>query len=215
MKKKLALILIIAATYAAAQDAPAGNNTLSPAERSIAEATKAIAKKPTQYSGYNLLAMALARRARETSDVSFYAQAEDALKKSFDLAPGNLDGEKILVWLLLGRHEFAAALDAAKTLNKRVPDDVLIYGFLTDAKAELGNYQEAERAAQWMLDLRPGDTPGARIRPQVQLRFQTPFHGLHRALGLTAGSVGDAVLASICSKAAARSSVRSSAMSRD
>jgi len=160
MKKILALILIIAGTYAAAQDAPAGNNTLSPAERSIAEATKAIAKKPTQYSGYNLLATALARRARETSDVSFYAQAEDALKKSFDLARGNLDGEKILVWLLLGRHEFAAALDAAKTLNKRVPDDVLIYGFLTDANAELGNYKEAERAAQWMLDLRPGNTPG-------------------------------------------------------
>lgn len=160
MKKILALILVIAGTYAAAQGAPAGNDTLSPAERSIAEAIKAIAKKPTQYSGYNLLATALARRARETSDVSFYAQAEDALKKSFDLAPGNLDGEKIHVWLLLGRHEFAAALDAAKTLNKRVPDDVLIYGFLTDANAELGNYKEAERAAQWMLDLRPGNLPG-------------------------------------------------------
>src|SRR5207244_1908307 len=81
----------------------------------------------------NPLARALARRARETSDVGFYAQAEDALKRSLDLAPGNLDGEKIHVWLLLGRHEFAAALDAAKALNKRVPDDVLIYGFLTDA----------------------------------------------------------------------------------
>src|SRR5438132_315470 len=104
--------------------------------------------------------MALARRARETSDVGFYAQAEDALKRSLDLAPGNLDGEKIHVWLLLGRHEFAAALDAAKALNKRGPDDVLIYGFLTDANAELGNYKEAERAAQWMLDLRPGNLPG-------------------------------------------------------
>src|SRR5438046_7692385 len=104
--------------------------------------------------------MALARRARETADVGFYAQAEDALKRSLDLAPGNLDGEKIHVWLLLGRHEFAAALDAAKALNKRVPDDVLIYGFLTDANAELGNYKEAERAAQWMLDLRPGNLPG-------------------------------------------------------
>src|SRR6266567_3369988 len=142
MKRILALFLLIASTL------------------TIAEARKAIEKKPTQYSGYNLLAMALARRARETSDVGFYAQAEDALKRSLDLAPGNLDGEKIHVWLLLGRHEFAAALDAAKALNKRVPDDVLIYGFLTDANAELGNYKEAERAAQWMLDLRPGNLPG-------------------------------------------------------
>ena len=151
MKRILALFLLIASTLTIAET----NNTsasadLSPAGRSIAEARKAIEKKPTQYSGYNLLAMALARRARETSDVGFYAQAEDALKRSLDLAPGNLDGEKIHVWLLLGRHEFAAALDAAKALNKRVPDDVLIYGFLTDANAELGNYKEAERAAQWM-----------------------------------------------------------------
>jgi len=157
----LALILMIAATWVVAQDNnTTANAVLSPAERGIVEARKAIEKKPTQYAGYNLLAMALSRRARETSDVNFYAQAEEALKKSFELAPHNLDGEKIRVWLLLGRHEFTAARDAALTLNKKVPDDVLIYGFLTDANAELGNYDEAEKAAQWMLDLRPGNLPG-------------------------------------------------------
>src|ERR1700746_1426636 len=132
----------------------------SPAERSIAEARKAIEKKPAQFSAYNQLAIALSRRARETSDVTFYAQAEDALKKSFALAPGNLEAEKIRVWLLLGRHEFGAALAAATELNQRVPDDVLVYGFLTDANAELGNYQAAEKSAQWMLNLRPGNLPG-------------------------------------------------------
>ncbi|HLW52753.1 MAG TPA: tetratricopeptide repeat protein [Candidatus Angelobacter sp.] len=159
MKRMFAFLLLIAGLCASAQS----NNIkpdLSPAERSIAEARKSIEKKPTQYAGYNQLAMALARRARETSEVAYYAQAEDALKKSFELAPANLDGEKVHVWLLLGRHEFPAALDAAKILNKRVPDDVLIYGFLTDANAELGNYKDAETAAQWMLNLRPGNLPG-------------------------------------------------------
>src|SRR5579864_2918883 len=159
MKRMFAFLLLIAGLCASAQS----NNIkpdLSPAERSIAEARKSIEKKPTQYAGYNQLAMALARRARETSEVAYYAQAEDALKKSFELAPANLDGEKIQVWLLLGRHEFPAALDAAKILNQRVPDDVLIYGFLTDANAELGNYKDAETAAQWMLNLRPGNLPG-------------------------------------------------------
>jgi tetratricopeptide (TPR) repeat protein len=158
MKKLIALFLLIANSWMLAQTNPAAN--LSPAEKSIAEARAAIEKKPTQYAGYNRLSMALARRARETSDVNFYTQAEDALKKSFELAPGNLDGEKIRVWLLLGRHDFPAALDAAKALNKRIPDDVLVYGFLTDANAELGNYADAERSAQWMLDLRPGNLPG-------------------------------------------------------
>ena len=41
-----------------------------------------------------------------------------------------------------------------------MPDDVLVYGFLTDANVELGNYNDAEKAAQWMLDLRPGNLPG-------------------------------------------------------
>ena len=36
----------------------------------------------------------------------------------------------------------------------------MLYGFLTDANVELGNYKDAETAAQWMLDLKPGNTPG-------------------------------------------------------
>ena len=158
MKKTLTLFLLVT-IFATAQTNRNVPN-LSPAERSIAAAQKQIEKQPTRSAGYNQLAMALARRAREISDVKFYTQAEDALKKSLELAPGNLDGEKVHVWLLLGKHEFAAALDIAKALNKRVPDDVLVYGFLTDANVELGNYNDAEKSAQWMLDLRPGNLPG-------------------------------------------------------
>jgi tetratricopeptide (TPR) repeat protein len=157
MNRIAAVFLLLSATFAAAQNSTA---SLSPAERSIASARRAIAAKPSQYAGYNQLAIASSRRARETSDPKYYAQAEDALKKSFDLSPGNLEGGKIHIWLLLGRHEFPRALEAAKALNKKVPDDVLVYGFLADANAELGNYADAERAVQWMLDLRPGNLPG-------------------------------------------------------
>jgi tetratricopeptide (TPR) repeat protein len=169
MKKLIALLTLTLSTFVTAQmpaektgpaKITAAKSTLSPAEQSIAVARKEIDKKPTQFAGYNQLAIALSRRARETSDIAYYAQAEDALKKSFELSPGNMEGEKIHVWLLLGRHEFPAALEAAKILNKRVPDDILVYGFLVDANAELGNYPAAENAAQWMLNLRPGNLPG-------------------------------------------------------
>jgi tetratricopeptide (TPR) repeat protein len=60
---------------------------------------------------------------------------------------------------MLGRHEFGPALELAKALNKRTPDDLLVYGLLTDAHVELGQYKEAEAACQWMLDLRPGNVP--------------------------------------------------------
>jgi tetratricopeptide (TPR) repeat protein len=44
-------------------------------------------------------------------------------------------------------------------LNKRMPDDVPVYGFLVDANVELGNYSEAEKACNWMLKVRPGNVP--------------------------------------------------------
>jgi tetratricopeptide (TPR) repeat protein len=152
MKKTLATLLLIITTAVA-------QSTQTPAEIAIATAQKAIDKKPTQFSNYNALAVALARRARETSDVNFYTQAEGALKKSQELAAGNFEAEKLHVWLLLGRHEFAAALEAAKLLNRKMPDEVLVYGFITDANVELGNYDDAEKSAQWMLNLRPGNLP--------------------------------------------------------
>ena len=147
---KTLITLLLLATSVLAQ---------SPAEHAISAAKDLISKKPAQFSGYNQVAVALARRARETSDVTYYAQAEDALKKTFELSPANIEGEKIKIWLLLGRHEFAAALNEATALNRQVPDDILVYGFLTDANVELGNYDAAEKSAQWMLDLRPGNLP--------------------------------------------------------
>jgi len=115
-----------------------------------------IAKNPQDFEAYNALALALSRRAREVSDVRFYTEAEEALERSFDISPGNFDGKRTQVWLLLGKHEFAAALEAAKKLSKSRPHDVMLYGFLTDANVELGNYKDAEAAAQSMLDLGPG-----------------------------------------------------------
>ena len=153
-------IVLSLATVGFAQTLSTTTTPLSPAEQGIAIAKREIARKPAQFAGYNQLAIGLSRRARETSDVAYYAQAEDALKKAAELAPDNFESAKIHVWLLLGRHEFPAALEAAKMLNKKVPDDVLVYGFLTDANAELGNYSDAENAAQWMLNLRPGNLPG-------------------------------------------------------
>ena len=157
----LSMMLSLAAVGVAQTPNPTPAPTsLSPAEQGIANAKKEIAKKPGQFAGYNQLAIALSRRARETSDIVYYAQAEEALKTAADLAPDNFESAKIHVWLLLGRHEFPAALEAAKALNKKVPDDILVYGFLADANAELGNYSDAESAAQWMLNLRAGNIPG-------------------------------------------------------
>jgi tetratricopeptide (TPR) repeat protein len=159
MKKQIAILILMASLAAIAQTSGGNPVGLSPAEQSIAVAKKLIDKNPKNFEAYNALALALSRRARETSDVKFYDQAEEALQKSFTVKPANFDGERIHVWLLLGKHEFASALVEAKKLNKQMPDDGMVYGFLTDANVELGNYKDAEAACQRMLDLRTGNLP--------------------------------------------------------
>jgi tetratricopeptide (TPR) repeat protein len=134
--------------------------TATPAEQKIAWAEAAIKARPDHSQPYNDLAVAYVRRARETGDGSYYDRAESALQKSFQMTPDNLEGQKARLMILLGRGESARALDLARALNRKTPDDVLLYGFVADAAIELGDYGEAEQAAQWMLDIRPGNVPG-------------------------------------------------------
>lgn len=163
----LALLLVAA-------DAPEPGAVVSPAARSVAAAQQAIEARPDHAAGYNALAMAYARRARETSDTAFYAKAEQAVEQASRRAPGDLEIERTRVWILLGRHEFAAARERARALQRRVPDDVLVYGYLVDANVELGSYAEAEEAAQWMLDLRPGNVPGLTRAAYLRELFGDP-----------------------------------------
>jgi tetratricopeptide (TPR) repeat protein len=160
MKTLTAVVVMLLGSFPAfAQMKTPVEPKLSPAQQSIERARNVLASKPNDYEAYNALALALSRRARETSDPVFYTQAEEALQKSFAISPGNFDGARIQVWLLLGKHEFAAALDEAIKLNKKIPDDIMIYGFLTDANVELGRYKDAETSAQWMLNLRGANVP--------------------------------------------------------
>ena len=175
MKSHFVIILTLLATaLAVAQTTTSQGSGLTPAQLSIARARQVIEKNPKDFEAYNALALALARRARETSDPTFYTQGEQALHESFIISPGNYDGARIQVWLLLGKHEFASALEAATKLNKRMPDDVMVYGFLTDANVELGNYTDAEHAAQWMLNLRPGNLPGLTRAAYLRELFGDP-----------------------------------------
>ena len=175
MKKLLVAIgtIICASSLLAQSGTPQGEKP-TPAQRGIARALAVTDKNSRDYEGFNALALALARRARETSDPGYYAQGQQALQKSFAISPGNYDGERIGVWLLLGNHEFAAALEKAITLNKRAPDDVMVWGFLADANAELGNYGDAEKAAQWMLNLRPGNLPAMTRAAYLRELFGDP-----------------------------------------
>ncbi len=141
---------------------------LTHVQQTMAAAEAAIRKNPKNAEGYNDLALAFVQRARETSDPKYYRQADEALGSSLKLAPDNFAGQKVRVLILMGRREFVKASELAKALNGRVPDDVPVYGLVANAAIELGDYKDAEVAAQWMLNLRPPTAvsllPAARLR---------------------------------------------------
>src|SRR5207245_7611893 len=155
MKRPAALLLIVVtalAAFAETSNSPSDAKP-SPAERSIAQAKQLMQKNPKDFEAYNALALALSRRARETSDVDYYAQAEEALQQSSAISPGNFDGARTHVWLLLGKHELAAAREEAKKLNKRMPDDAMTNGLLADANMKAVNYKCDETSAHKMIEL--------------------------------------------------------------
>jgi tetratricopeptide (TPR) repeat protein len=92
--------------------------------------------------------------------VKLYTRAEQLIAPLLRDNPDDFEALKVRTWVMLGQHRFQDALELARKLNRRTPDDLQVYGFLVDACMELGLYKEAENAAQWMLDLRPGNVAG-------------------------------------------------------
>lgn len=152
--------MALVATLLASAGLQAALPQATPAESRIAAARSRIEAAPQRADAHAALAMALARRARETADPEFYEQAAVAADHALAIEPDNRDAERARIWIELGRHEFARALELATAYSAKAPDDLSGQGFLVDANVELGNYEAAERAAQWMLDLRPGNIPG-------------------------------------------------------
>ena len=142
--------------------------TPNPADQRIAETQKALRANPSSAEPHIDLAAEYCRKARDSEEISYYYKAEAELETALKLAPGNYDAQKLKVTVLLGRNEFEAALKLAGELNHRIPDDIALWGLLAEINAALGNYKEALRDAQWVLDLRPGSTLGfteaARLR---------------------------------------------------
>lgn len=127
----------------------------TPADRQIRASQGVIERAPKLPKGYNLLAAAYMQKARETSDFGYYARAEAALKRSFEVAPNNQEALRLQAYLLLAFHRFGEALEVSRRAVQLNPRDYEAYGALTDSLVELGHYEEARKTVQMMLDLRP------------------------------------------------------------
>lgn len=127
-----------------------------------ATALQAIERMPDSPLGYNQLAILYIQRARRSGDFALFGKAEAVVNRALEIAPRDASSRKLSALLLLTFHRFAEALERGKELNQEFPNDALVYGILTDANFELGNYDDAVAAAQKMVDLKPNSASYAR-----------------------------------------------------
>jgi len=167
---------------------PANAQDDSPAQQRIAAAKQQLKADPNKVQAYNELAIAYLRRARETADSSYLKEADAALAQGLKLDATDFQLQRTQVALMLSRHEFVQAREFALALNRRIPDDVMTYGYLAEADIALGNYQDAETNAQWMMNLRPNNTPALLVGAKLRTLYGDN-HGaiefLNRAYGQT------------------------------
>jgi len=131
------------------------NALATAADRQIQIAEARIKSLPGSAHGYNLLASAYMQKARETGDFGFNARAETTLNRSLEIAPGDSSAIILRATLLLTYHRFREALEEAKRAQVPGRESPDLYGVMTDALVELGDYSAAVDAAQKMMDLRP------------------------------------------------------------
>lgn len=104
---------------------------------------------------WNGLARALLRKARQSRDERFYAQADAAAQRALTVAADNPGAQQVRLAVLLHAHQFDAAYRLAATQLRQHPREPTLWGALGDAALELGDYDAALRAHQTMLDLKP------------------------------------------------------------
>jgi tetratricopeptide (TPR) repeat protein len=132
-------------------------------DQRIVRAMRAIEKLPNRAEGYNQLASAYMQKARETADFELNKSAEDAITRSLAVEADNYDALKLRAKLQLTYHRFSDALDTARQAQTVRTDDHDVWGQITDALVELGDYPGAVNAAQKMVDLRPDSSSYARV----------------------------------------------------
>ncbi len=98
------------------------------------------------------------RKARATSDPTYYLQVDRCTEAALKVAPANTGALVLRATVQMNDHRFREARATTEDIVKRQPANVLALGILSDALLELGDVEAATAAAQRMMDQKPGPT---------------------------------------------------------
>ena len=134
--------------------------------------TSTLETLPTDVKSNLELAATFIQEARITGNHMYYDQAamkhvNDVLKKE----PENFSALCYKSLIYLSQHHFTEALETAKQAQQINPNNAFIYGLLTDAYVELGNYSGAIEMSDKMQSVKPD------IRSYSRVSYLREIHG--------------------------------------
>ena len=125
------------------------------ADKSVAEAQKAVRDNRAKDDLWIMLGRAWVKKARESADPGFYLNADACAQVVLERSPDQKLALDLRGLVLLNGHKFDEARALAAQVTSRHPEDPMAWGTLSDAYLEMGRYDEATGAAQTMVDLKP------------------------------------------------------------
>jgi tetratricopeptide (TPR) repeat protein len=164
--------------------------TTSGLQQRIDEMDARLRAQPDDTGAAVLLADALLRQARATTDSRPAGRASEVLNAVLKEHPGHYDALRMLGAIYLSQHRFPDALEVARRSRDLRPDDGWNYGVMGDAQVELGEYSGAFDAFDRMMALRPNAAAYARVAYARELQgdVQGALEAMQMAAKATAPS---------------------------
>ncbi|CAN5566029.1 hypothetical protein BH23CHL7_BH23CHL7_11860 [soil metagenome] len=142
----------------------------SPTVQEIGRWYETLRVAPDTVMAYVLLGNAYLQHVRDTGDPTNYGRADAAFAEALRREPANVDALVGRGTLKLARHDFDGALADGQHAISLAPRNARAHGVLADALTELGRYDDAVKAVQSMVDLRPNAAAYTRVAYQRELR---------------------------------------------
>jgi pentatricopeptide repeat protein len=146
-----------------------------------------IRKKPEVVQNHVELAQIYIQEARVTAlHHEYFPKAERLLNVALEKDPNNFNALITKAGMLATLHQFEEAKDLAQHAIALNPYSAFSYGVLVDCLVELGNYDEAVKASDKMLSIRPD------LRSYARAAYLRELHGDHEGAKEAIKMAGDA-----------------------
>ncbi len=151
--------------------AAATNPSAHTLDQTIAGLQQRLAATPDDDVAWATLALAYVQQAKVTVDPTYYPKADGAIARAEQIdGSGRYLADLARSALASARHDFAGAVTAARAglaVNSYNP---LLYGALSDAQIQLGQYDDGFASIDTMVSLRPDAAALTRASYAAELR---------------------------------------------